>query len=268
MTNNNYCRLCGGQLSTRFNLTVLHKHEVSYYICQECQSLQTENPYWLIEAYQHSLSNLDTGAAQRVLRNLAACYSVAKLFGVKNVIDIGGGDGLLCRLLRDYGINCFVKDKYAEPSYAQGFTEPNFGVADLILAFEVFEHFQNPKSDLDAFFALGSNLFLVSTCVYKNEQHDWWYLSPEGGQHVFFYSKKALQLIALKYGYELIICGSIILFARGNVLNRAKLLFAKLLLNRYSNRILRSVVVLLPTQGVWRDHLLKKAKMPATPSER
>src|SRR5271165_5555522 len=211
MNNNIFCRLCGGQLSHRFNLVVLRRHDVAYYECTDCNSLQTEDPYWLSEAYERSLSNLDTGAAQRVLRNLAASYAVAKLFGVKNAIDIGGGDGLLCRFLRDYGINCFVKDKYAAPTYAQGFTEPDFSVPDLVLAFEVFEHFQNPKADLTALLGMGSSLFLVSTCLYTNQKGDWWYLAPEGGQHVFFYSKKALHLIARRYGCELFICGSIAL---------------------------------------------------------
>ena len=249
-------------MSSRFDLIVLRKHEVAYYECKDCNSLQTEDPYWLKEAYDSSLSNLDTGAAQRVLRNLAACYTVARIFGVKNAIDIGGGDGLLCRFLRDYGINCFVRDKYADPTYAQGFTAPDFSVPDLVLAFEVFEHFQDPKSDLDALFGINSSLILVSTCVYTNEKGDWWYLAPEGGQHVFFYSKKALHLIAHRYGCELIICGSIILFARNGVLSIPKSVLAKLLLNRYASRIVRSLVVLLPTPGVWRDHLLRKAKSP------
>jgi hypothetical protein len=39
---------------------------------------------------------------------------------------MGGGDGLLTRLLRDFEINCFVKEKFAKMTYAQDFTEENF----------------------------------------------------------------------------------------------------------------------------------------------
>ncbi len=137
MSDAGQCRLCEGPLIWTFNSVVLRKHDVAYYECQECKSLQTENPYWLDEAYHSSLSPLDTGAAQRVLRNLAAAFAVSKLFRINNAVDVGGGDGLLCRFLRDYGINCFMTDKYATPAYAQGFTNPDFESPDLIFGFEV-----------------------------------------------------------------------------------------------------------------------------------
>ncbi len=85
----------------RFRRRVLEQHDVAYLQCGQCQSLQTEPPYWLDEAYrEHNLSNLDTGAAQRNLQNLAACWSIAKVLGVRNVLDVGGGDGLLPAVAR------------------------------------------------------------------------------------------------------------------------------------------------------------------------
>jgi len=56
----------------------------------------------------------------------------------------GIGDGLLCRLLRDYNVNCYVKDKYAVATYGQGFSELDFATPNLLLAFEVLEHFAAP----------------------------------------------------------------------------------------------------------------------------
>jgi hypothetical protein len=254
----NKCRLCGGRLSSRFRLSVLNKYDVQYYECEDCGSLQTEDPYWLGEGYGQNLSSLDTGAAQRNLHNLAACYAVSKLFSARNIIDIGGGDGLLCRFLRDYALNCFVRDKYAKPTYAQGFTEPDFKSPDLVIAFEVFEHFPNPSSDLDNFFRLNSNLLLVTTAVYTGQQEDWWYLAPETGQHVFFYSEKALRIIARKYGYELIVSGGFILFAKSDILTLIRSVLARLLLKRPICRLIKSFVVLLPAPGVWRDHNSRK----------
>src|SRR5690349_10770988 len=132
------CRLCDGTIELQFRLQVLGQFDVGYFRCQRCHSLQTERPYWLEQAYRaNNLSNLDTGAAQRNLHNLAACWSIAKLLRLRNVLDVGGGDGLLCRLLRDYELNCFVRDKYASPTYAQGFDEPDFAQPDMIVAFEV-----------------------------------------------------------------------------------------------------------------------------------
>lgn len=253
------CRLCDGSLSHRFNVKILGKHDVNYFECADCCSLQTEPPYWLDEAYgNENLSNLDTGAVQRNIHNLAACFAIFKLFNVRNAIDIGGGDGLLCRMLRDYEINCYVKDKYATPTYAQGFTEQDFDTPDLVIGFEVLEHFPNPKSDLDDLFKHNSNALLLSTAIYTNEKKDWWYLTLESGQHVFFYSKKALELIAEKYNYSLIVSGGFILFVRNTT--ALKKAVAKLLLKVRICRLLKGLIVLFPTRGVWKDHLLQVEK--------
>lgn len=250
------CRLCNGEVLPRFSLAVLEKHKVDYWECAECHSLQTETPYWLSDAYGTSnLASLDTGAAQRNIHNLAACYFVSILFDVRNAIDIGGGDGLLCRMLRDFGINCYVKDKYATPTYAQGFTEQDFDAPDLVTGFEILEHFPNPSRDLDDVFKYDSPVVLLSTAIYKGEHADWWYLSPESGQHVFFYSRQALDWMAGRYGYELIVSGGFILFTRNASLVRK--VAAKLLLSRLVCRLLRAFAVVLPATGVWKDHELQ-----------
>ena len=253
------CRLCDKSLFPQFNLTILGKHNVQYLECVNCGALQTEPPYWLGEAYENkNLSILDTGAVQRNIDNLAACFVISKLFQLKNVIDVGGGDGLLCRLLRDYGINCYIKDKYATPTYAQGFTEQNFDIVDLVIGFEVLEHLPNPKCDLEEFFGYNPEALLLTTAIYKNQNKDWWYFSPESGQHVFFYSKKALKSIAEKYKYSLLTSGGFILFIKN--ISFVKSLLVKLLLNRMMCRLMRGIVILLPARGAWSDHLLQKKK--------
>lgn len=255
----NVCRLCRGTIDNIFTNKVLGKYDVSYYKCSHCLSLQTEKPYWLDEAYKkNNLSNTDTGAAQRNLHNLAACYTISKLISAKNVIDIGGGDGLLCRLLRDYKINCYVKDKYATPTYGQGFTEEDFNTPDLIIGFEVLEHYQNPIADLDDLFRYKPHALLLSTAIFTNEKQDWWYLSPESGQHVFFYSKKAIAMIAAKYKYELVVSGGYILFIRNPPLLTK--IASKILLKGLVVRLLKSIILLLPTPGVRQDHLFQVEK--------
>lgn len=253
------CRLCNGELKEKFKIKVLMKYNVKYYICNKCFSLQTECPYWLDEAYKkQNLSYADTGAAQRNLKNYTTSFMISKLLCVKNVIDIGGGDGLLCRLLRDQDINCFVRDKYAIPTYAQGYTEPNFSQADLVLGFEVIEHYPNPSADLDELFKSKPNTILLSTNLYKNQGKEWWYLIPESGQHIFFYSKKSLNGIADKYGYSVIVSGEYILFIKEP--STAIKIAAKVILNKYIIQIAKSIVILLPTPGVWKDHESKLTK--------
>jgi len=253
------CRLCGGALQSLFSKKVLGKYDVSYHKCSECHSLQTENPYWINEAYQKdNLSNTDTGAVQRNLNNLPVCYFISKLLRANNVIDIGGGDGLLCRLLRDHKVNCYIKDKYSTPTYAQGFTEENFETPDLVIGFEVIEHYPNPMSDLDEMFNRQPQALLLSTSIYTNEKENWWYLSSESGQHVFFYSKKAMLMIAEKYSYELIMSGGYFLFLKNSsLLTRVA---SKIILKKLVVRFLKSIIMFFPTRGVGEDHIFQVEK--------
>ena len=166
----------------------------------------------------------------------------------------GGGDGFLCRLLRDYEINCFVKDTYAVPIYAQAFTSPNFEFPDMVTAFEVFEHFVDPEKELDNLFLLNPKVLLVSTELYANAYSDWWYLSPHTGQHVFFYSKQAFSFIAKKYGYDVVIQGGFILFLKKNMLTFMNRVSLQVLLKPRFFRILLALLYLLPTGGVLKDY--------------
>ena len=138
--NNHSCRLCGGALATKFSLLALKKYQVVYWECASCASLQTDEPFWLNEAYSINLSKFDTGAAQRNINNFIRVFLISNVLNLKNIIDIGGGDGLLCRLLRDAGLNCFSTDKYAIPTYAQEFNSPTFASPDLTLAFEAVSY--------------------------------------------------------------------------------------------------------------------------------
>lgn len=211
---NHRCRLCGGTTETRFRGRVLGRHDIDYRACDSCGSLQTEPPYWLAEAYGSNLADLDTGAAQRCFVNLGASHAVARLFGLTTVIDVGGGDGLHCRLLRDHGLDAVVRDAHARPTYAQGFDKAHFGVPDLVTCFEVMEHFANPAADLEQVFGLGAAAVLASTERWRGQGPDWWYLAPASGQHVFFYSDAAIAGIAARFGYELVGRGGYLLFVR------------------------------------------------------
>ncbi len=206
------CRLCSSDANFVFEKTILYKHQVYYYECQTCKSLQTEYPYWLDEAYEYSLSNLDTGAVQRNLNNFALCYAFANTLNINSVIDYGGSDGLLCRFLRDHVIDCRTYDKHATPLYAQDFNCSSNIKADLLTAFEVFEHFKDPKIELDDVFQFEPEYLLCSTEIYNGQGPQWPYLAEQGGQHIFFFSVDAINLVAKKYNYNVTLVGPMILF--------------------------------------------------------
>ena len=61
------CRLCGATAAKTHSATILGKYVIAYFLCPTCDLLQTEPPYWLTEAYQDSISTLDTGLLHRNL---------------------------------------------------------------------------------------------------------------------------------------------------------------------------------------------------------
>ena len=246
------CRLCDGVLEKRFSLPVLSKYNVTFSVCQRCESLQSETPYWLEEAYENSnLSYLDTGVVQRNLNNLGAVWIVAHLLSARQIYDVGGGDGLLCRMLRDYGLDCYISDRFARNAYAQGYEQATPTPGSMITAFEVAEHYGNPRKDLAELLGRDARTVLISTGLYTGQGRDWWYLTPESGQHVFFYSRKALAMAASQYGYDVAFMGSFILFTRG--VSRFRRGLARLLLHPLAVRLWRILVVALPARGAERD---------------
>ncbi|MFQ9650152.1 MAG: methyltransferase domain-containing protein [Enterocloster sp.] len=81
----------------------------------------------------------------------------------------------------------------------------NWGV-EILSAFEVFEHLDDPLSEITKMKEISCNIFF-STLIYDTNfvlpSKDWWYFAPKTGQHISFYSEKTLKYIAkyfnLKY---------------------------------------------------------------------
>jgi hypothetical protein len=259
---NNLCRLCGAETKKLFLHTVLSKYDVNYSECINCKSLQTDMPFWLDESYLNNidLPHYDTGAVQRSIHHFAMIYCISKLLKFRNIIDFGGGNGLLCRLLRDFNLNCFVSDKYADATYAKNFTDPDFETPDLVTSFEVLEHLPNPSLDLDKLFIANTKAVILSTEIYRRQGKDWWYIGPECGHHVFFYSLQSLIFIANKYDYELYIFNDILCYFKKGVLSKFNFFLLKILLNNKINRLIKSLIFLLPASGISNDFIYLKNK--------
>jgi hypothetical protein len=255
------CRLCGAPTTAIFTARLLSKYDVDYLECTACHSLQTQQPFWLDEAYAHNLGDMDCGAAQRNLSSATASMIVAKLWGLHNAVDHGGGDGLLCRLLRDYGLNCFVEDKYAAPTYAQGYAQPDFDVPDVVFAFEVFEHFTDPDTEIGALFSRRPKVLFGSTQQYTNQRAEWGYLSRHSGHHIFFYSNDALDVIGRKHGYRAVRSGPYFLFVRNDLASASKIGRFRLLTHKVMLRLLRGVLVVAPHRGVARDIAARRGEL-------
>lgn len=201
----NKCPICGDKRDAIFNAIILNKYSISYWICDKCGLLQTEEPYWLDEAYNNAISDTDTGL---VARNISiskklACIIFFLFPKEEKYLDIAGGYGMLTRLMRDIGFDFYWSDKYCENILAKGFeTSSSNKYFSGITAFEVLEHIYNPvefiqKSLNDA----NTSTIIFSTELYQEnllEPSEWWYLALESGQHISFYQSKTLKFIANK----------------------------------------------------------------------
>ncbi len=200
------CNICGLENEYFARSIILAKYEIKYFRCLNCGFVQTEEPYWLEEAYQNPITDYDTGL---VSRNIALAKITRRLlfFLLKPrqnsvYIDYGGGYGLFVRLMRDYGYPFLWYDKYTPNLFAKGLEADLNDRFDLMTAFELLEHLPDPKSEIDWILQHTDN-FLFSTEFLPNstpQPGEWWYYGVEHGQHISFYSKRSLLILARNNG--------------------------------------------------------------------
>jgi hypothetical protein len=253
------CRVCGATTNYLFDGRVLSKHQVEYFECQICGYVLTEDPYWLADAYRQPITASDTGIMVRNQYNSRLVLSTMHLLGALKgtVVDYAGGYGILVRLLRDLGVNALWADRYSENLLASGFDykgEP----AQLVTAFEAFEHFVYPEREFEALLAVSPNV-LISTEIIPSPtpaQNDWWYYAREHGQHIGFFRVKTLRQLARYYGKQLVTDG------------RSYHLFTDKVISLSSWQLMNKIVGKFPTlltsrlsSKVWSDHLQIKEKL-------
>ena len=250
-----------------FSETVLGKHLVKYFYCDESGLLKTEHPYWLEEAYREAISDTDTGLVDRNVTNSSMLEAVLECLGIRDgkLLDVAGGYGLLTRLMRDKGFDCYTTDKYCKNLFAKSF-EPDAGFkAEAIFAFEVLEHIENPMQFLSEMFdAYGCRTMMFSTLVFteKVPPRDWWYYSFEGGQHISFYQARTLKLLADRLN-----CNYLMLSPELHLITDKKVsTISRVILTSERLRRLYSRYARFKRQGkgkTWEDHLKMKEQLKA-----
>lgn len=162
------------------------------------------------EAYENAITSLDIGLVQRNLNYVPRIISLIDYFINKKqnkFLDYGGGYGLFVRLMRDKGYDFYRSDKYCVNLFANYFDCDDLDSRerfDLLTAFEVFEHISDPIKELEIMADFSEHIFFSTELLPAKESEisQWWYISPEIGQHISFYSKETLQYLAKRFGYN------------------------------------------------------------------
>lgn len=230
------CRLCGEAAGFEFRATVLGRHDVAYYRCSACGFVQSEEPYWLDEAYAHAISSVDTGIMSRNLQLMRITAVLLRLLHMQDgvFLDYGGGHGVFTRLMRDHGFDFRWSDTYAENLFAMGFEGDPERSYEGVTAFEVLEHLHRPRAFFDRILGgMQPPLFLASTEILSEPvDRDWHYFHFSTGQHIAFYQKRTLMGLASAYGYRYIGLAGLHLFSRLSVSDRVLWLML-----RYASRL-------------------------------
>ncbi|MCF2502567.1 class I SAM-dependent methyltransferase [Dyadobacter sp. CY107] len=203
-------KITGGETEFLFSTKVLHKYDVKYFQCQETGFIQTEDPYWLAEAYQSAITKLDVGLVHRNV-HLADLTEklLIKFFNYKqSFLDYAGGYGLFTRIMRDKGFKFFSTDKFCQNLFAEYFDLAQLSDStyfELVTAFEVFEHLANPLDEIGDILRLSDNVLFTTELIPDDLESfkSWYYLSPETGQHISFYNLESLKYLAMYFGRNL-----------------------------------------------------------------
>ncbi len=202
-----FCKICASETLKIFENRILGKYDVSYYQCSECHFTQTENPYWLDEAYTNPIDITDTGILRRnLILHTKTMYVIEKNFNTNGkFLEFGGGYGILTRLMRDEGFDFYFQDKYSESLFAKTFdlkNRPNEQKQKftLITAFSLLEHLTDPISELRALMERTDNLLFNQELLSIPTNPEWSFLMPDCGQHISFYTLESLKKMSEQIG--------------------------------------------------------------------
>lgn len=253
------CPICDGVLEFSFAEKVLCKHDAIFDYCQTCGFLRARDPYWLTEAYSSAIASTDTGLVMR--NSSVACKLASVLYGVMGergqglYVDVAGGYGMLTRMMRDYGFDFYWSDKYCDNLMARGFEySPKLGSCLAVTAIEIMEHVEDPIAFVrDALKQTKANTFIFTTELFEGSPprpEQWWYYSFETGQHIAFFQRKTLEVMAKKLGLSFATGGGLHIFSKRSINKRLLGFFA----SRISGVFGRWIQKALGTK-VMNDHL-------------
>ena len=247
------CKICNQKNSIIFTSKILNKYNIKYYYCSNCGFLQTEDPYWLDEAYSKSINVSDTGYMQRNINLSQKLTILQSFFFDKNgkFLDYAGGYGVLVRMMRDIGFDFYWDDKFTTNLFARGFESIKDEKYEAVNTFESFEHFVNPIDEIESLLKVSKNIIFTTELLPTPipQPKDWWYYGLDHGQHISFYNEKTLEYIAKKFNLNYINLGRLHMLSEKKIPSYAKYLLklSKFGLHKVLQKQLKS--------KTWEDYL-------------
>jgi hypothetical protein len=199
------CPVTGKEMRPVFTHRVLGKYDITYFFSDESGLIQTEEPYWLKEAYESVIFPLDTTVAARNYGNARRLEPILSLLFPENsaYVDTAAGYGLFARLMRDKGFDFYAYDRFCENLFTKGFEAPAGIAATAVTAFEVMEHVADPVAFLsEQMKQFNTDTVIASTSVFEGSvpPPEWPYYAFECGQHITIYQPRSFELIAGRLG--------------------------------------------------------------------
>ncbi len=185
--------------------TVLkNKADDFYFICDMCGSYLKDQKFYLdnlqeigiYEKHQNDVNDIRYQNFTSPITNSVLSTFTSNHLG----LDYGCGTApVISKLLRDKGYRVELYDPYFYPN--ENYQNYKY---DYIFSCEVFEHFYNPKQELEKLLSIlkPNGSLLIMTLIYDFEVDfkDWYYRKDP--THVFIYTKKTVQFIAEKYNLK------------------------------------------------------------------
>lgn len=208
------CKICKSHSEFLFTKQVLKKYAVGYHRCAKCRFVQTDEPYWLDEAYDQAINLSDTGYIARNLffRNKLKYFFKIKYSPDDVFLDFGAGYGVFTRMMRDLNFDFRWSDEYTHNIFTRGFeATPEQDRYAAITLFEVAEHLAEPIEQFSLLIQKTDNIVFSTELAPRssNSLENWWYLSAEHGQHIALWSIEAIRELAGYFGMHAFSSGSL-----------------------------------------------------------
>ena len=180
---------------------------VYYAVCESCGFCWSPTMYEKdLEWYRANIYNAGYEAVDpdyvsaRALKETKNLLESFPDFKLKH-LDYGGGNCRLSLELIDHGWDSWSCDPFVESDLHEG-------KYSLITAIEVFEHVPAPHKLFEELTSLleDDGIVIFTTLLSDGQLHTderikWWYIAPRNG-HVGVWSKKSLEFMVRKYGFN------------------------------------------------------------------